>query len=40
MIKEEGDVFGLLFIGDGAKIYRTTFLNIMVPGKDITVAVL
>ena len=30
LIKKESDIFGLLFIGDGAKIYRIPLLNILV----------
>ena len=33
MIKKESNDFVLLFIKDGATIYRTPFLNIFVSGK-------
>ena len=33
LIKKESDIFGLLFLGDGATIYRVTLLNILVSGK-------
>ena len=40
LIKKESDIFGLLFIGDGATIYRIPLLNILVSGKNLPVAVL
>ena len=33
LIKKESDIFGLLFIGDGATIYRIPLFNILVSGK-------
>ena len=33
LIKKESDIFGLLFIGDGATIYIIPLLNILVSGK-------
>ena len=40
LIKKEYDIFGLLFLGDGATISRIPLLNILVSGGDISVAVL
>ena len=40
MIKKEADIFGLLFLGDGATISRCPLLNILCSTKNITVAVL
>ena len=40
MIKKEADIFGLLFLGDGATISRCPLLNILASAKSITVAVL
>ena len=39
MINKEEDLFGLLFIGDGATISRTPLLKIMVYGKSIPVSI-
>ena len=39
-IKEESYNFGLLFLDDGAIISRIPLLNILVSGKNISVAVL
>ena len=33
LIKKESDIFGLLFLGDGATISRIPLLNILVSGK-------
>ena len=33
LIEKESDIFGLLFIEDGATIYRIALLDIMVSGK-------
>ena len=33
LIKKEPDIFGLLFLGDGATISRIPLLNILVSGK-------
>ena len=33
LIEKESDIFGLLFIGDGATIYRIPLLNILVSRK-------
>ena len=33
LIKKESDIFGLLFLGDGAIISRIPLLNILVSGK-------
>ena len=38
--KGESDIFGLLFLGDGATISRISLLNIFVSGKNLPVAVL
>ena len=40
LIEKESDIFGLLFLGDGATIYRIPLLNILVSGKNLPVAVL
>ena len=40
MIKKEADIFGLLFLGDGATISRCPLLNILASAKNIPVAVL
>ena len=40
MIKKEADIFGLLFLGDGATISRCPLLNILASAKNIIVAVL
>ena len=40
LIKKESDIFGLLFLGDGATISRVPLLNILVSGKNLPVAVL
>ena len=40
MIKKEAEVFGLLFLGDGATISRCTLLNILASAKNIPVAIL
>ena len=40
MIKEEAEIFGLLFLGDGATISRCTLLNIRASANNIQVAVL
>ena len=40
MIKKEAEIFGLLFLGDGATISRYTLLNILASAKNIPVAVL
>ena len=40
MIKKEADIFGLLFLGDGATISRCPLLNILCSTKKIPVAVL
>ena len=39
MIKEEANIFGLLFLGDGDKISRSPLLNIVDSGEKIPVAV-
>ena len=33
LIKKESDIFGLLFLGDGATISRAPLLKNLVPGK-------
>ena len=33
LIEKESDIFGLLFLGDGATISRVPLLNILVSGK-------
>ena len=40
MIKRKSEIFGLLFLVDGATISRFTLLNIMAYSKNIPVAVL
>ena len=40
LIEKESDIFGLLFIGDGATISRVPLLNILVSGGNLPVAVL
>ena len=40
LIKKESDVFGLLFIGDGATVSIIPLLNILVSGENLPVAVL
>ena len=40
LIKKESDIFGFLFLGDGATISRVPLLNILVLGKNLPVAVL
>ena len=40
MIKMEAEIFGLLFLGDGATISRFPLLNILAYAKNIPVAVL
>ena len=40
MIKKEADIFGLLFLGDGATISRCPLLNILASVKSIPVSVL
>ena len=40
MIKKEADIFGLLFLGDGATVSRCQLLNILASAKNIPVAVL
>ena len=40
MIKKEADIFGLLFLGDGATISKFPLLNKMDSAKNILVAVL
>ena len=40
MIKKEADIFGLLFLGDGATISRCPLLNILDSAKNIPVSVL
>ena len=40
IIKKETEIFGLLFLGDGAKISRCPLLNILASAKIIPVAVL
>ena len=40
MIKKRADIFGLLFLGDGAKVSRCPLLNILASAKNIPVAVL
>ena len=37
LIKIQWDIFGLLFIDNGATIYRTLLLNILVSGGNILV---
>ena len=40
LTEKESDIFGLLFLGDGATIFRVPLLNILVSGKNLPVAVL
>ena len=40
LIEKESDIFGSLFLGDGATISRVPLLNILVSGKNLPVAVL
>ena len=40
LIKKESDIFGFLFLGDGATISRVSLLKILVSGKNVPVAVL
>ena len=40
MIKKEAEIFGLLFLGDGATISRCPLLNILASTKNIPFAVL
>ena len=40
LIKEESDIFGFLFLGDGATISKISLLKILVSGKNVPVAVL
>ena len=40
MIKKEADIFGLLFLGDGATISRCPLLNILASAKNIPVSLL
>ena len=40
MIQKEAEIFGLLFLGDGAKISRCPLLNILASANNITVSVL
>ena len=40
MIKKEAEIFGLLFLGDGATISRFPLLNIVASTKNIPVAIL
>ena len=40
LVEKESEIFGLLFLGDGATISRVPLLNILVSGKNIPVAVL
>ena len=40
MIKKEAEIFGLLFLGDGATISRFPLLNIIDSAKNIPVSVL
>ena len=39
-IKKESGIFGLLFLGDGAKISRCPLLNILDSGENIPMSVL
>ena len=39
-IEKESEIFGLLFLGDGATISRVPLLNILVSGKNLPVSVL
>ena len=40
LIEKESEIFGLLFLGDGATISRVPLLNILVSGGKLTVEVL
>ena len=40
LIEKESEIFGLLFLGDGATISIVPLLNILVSGKNLPVAVL
>ena len=40
MIKKEAEIFGLLFLGDGATISRRPLLNILAYSKNMPIAVL
>ena len=40
MIKKESEIFGLLFLSDGATISRYPLLNILASSKNIPVSVL
>ena len=40
LIKKESGIFGLLFLGDGATVYRIPRLKILVSRKNLQVAVL
>ena len=40
MIKKEADIFGCLFLGDGATVSRSPLLNILATRKNILVTVL
>ena len=40
LIKKESDIFGFLFLGDGAIFSKIKILNILVSRKDLPVAVL
>ena len=40
MIKKEAEIFGLLFLGDGATISRCPLLNILASANNISVAIL
>ena len=40
MIEKEAELFGLLFLGDGATISRCPLLNILASTKNIPVAIL
>ena len=40
LIEKESDIFGLLFLGDGATISRVPLLNILVSGNNLQVAAL
>ena len=40
LIKKESDIFGFLFLGDGATIFRIPLLEILISGKELLVAIL
>ena len=40
LIEKESEIFGLLFLGDGATISRVPLLNILFSGKNLPVSVL